>query len=957
MNKNMTRKGLALGAAAALAVSGLVGSPAYAAETLTLAPSAGSGYTTLAGSTFTLEAGIPSSTPGTSYPFLKFRVQNSTLQEITANQLADSGSSADGAAKYGTTADADGGSAAADAVGVTDSDFTVLPKTNSVLAIGKTGYLELSQPDHTYATSVSVTAFLDVNGNNKIDAGEDYSATQTVNFVRASLQTASVAIVAPLAEAGTLNANVTWSNSDINPQQVDAGDVLVQFGTLSGATFTEINSYGNQDNSTPETAPSTHGTSTVTSKSVLQSNNFGNDVVWDSVNSLYEAEFTPFDTAVAAGATPLLTQAATTYAAKLFIDNGDNGTIDVTDAADQEGSTSSTLIGAAATGYNVKWDVTGSANAITTAVGYEAPTNVPADYDDNVAMTASVRATATAASDFTFKVFVGTAVTTTVGIKSVPVSVTVSSDNLTLADAVTANGLSVYNGKPRAISLTTDSSGMVSIAIVGGKADATDELDFLISVNGTTPGARNDNNKNGKVTFAAADYDIHVKNDLSGNGGISIISGQTFGVDYEVRDQFGQAPANGAYRVVAVDKASTNAERTTAADFAYSAPIVNGTASLVITDNGVGTGSYTLQAGWATTDAAISASNSDSVDLTVKVGTDVTASTVVMDALVYGSAQLNDLNADGDYSDAGDTDKRTGLTLETKTFSQYVVNTALPSASAPSVTANIGVTLAGTVKNAAGVAVPHAPVTITAPKFMMVTNGNYVLDAVTVYADSSGKFSVVVYSQSGGVNNLVVTSGAASATTQLTYAGAVSGAAASFTLTTPGASEPGRTVDVTVKVVDKNGNGVQAASVALSSTGPGYLINTTGTTLSDGTFVTKLLLGANDSGTAVIKAVMTIDSIQIIKTSSVVVGVGAVAASDQKVNAGSFKGYVALYAKGYEGKRMSAKVGNDWVVVPSIPAATNGIFRAVEFVGAGVEISVRIYIDRVLLATIPLLTK
>ena len=62
-------------------------------------------------------------------------------------------------------------------------------------------------------------------------------------------------------------------------------------------------------------------------------------------------------------------------------------------------------------------------------------------------------------------------------------------------------------------------------------------------------------------------------------------------------------------------------------------------------------------------------------------------------------------------------------------------------------------------------------------------------------------------------------------------------------------------------------------------------------------------------------------------------------------------------AKGYEGQRMSAKVGNDWVVVPSIQAATNDFFRAVEFVGAGVEISVRIYSDRVLVATIPLLTK
>ena len=75
-----------------------------------------------------------------------------------------------------------------------------------------------------------------------------------------------------------------------------------------------------------------------------------------------------------------------------------------------------------------------------------------------------------------------------------------------------------------------------------------------------------------------------------------------------------------------------------------------------------------------------------------------------------------------------------------------------------------------------------------------------------------------------------------------------------------------------------------------------------------------------------------------------------------KVNAGSFKGYVALYALGHEGKRLSAKVGNDWVIVPEIPAATNDLFRLVEFTGAGYEIRVRIYIDFELLRTVDLLT-
>jgi hypothetical protein len=80
-------------------------------------------------------------------------------------------------------------------------------------------------------------------------------------------------------------------------------------------------------------------------------------------------------------------------------------------------------------------------------------------------------------------------------------------------------------------------------------------------------------------------------------------------------------------------------------------------------------------------------------------------------------------------------------------------------------------------------------------------------------------------------------------------------------------------------------------------------------------------------------------------------------AATKKVNAGSFKGYVALYALGYEGQRLSAKVGKDWVIVPSIPAATNNLFRQVEFTGAGVDCTVRIYIDRVLVRTVYLTTK
>lgn len=82
-----------------------------------------------------------------------------------------------------------------------------------------------------------------------------------------------------------------------------------------------------------------------------------------------------------------------------------------------------------------------------------------------------------------------------------------------------------------------------------------------------------------------------------------------------------------------------------------------------------------------------------------------------------------------------------------------------------------------------------------------------------------------------------------------------------------------------------------------------------------------------------------------------------ISAIGKSVNAGSFKGYVAIYARGYEGRRLTAKVGNDWVVVTSIPKSTNDLYRLVDYTGAGQSISVRIYIDRVLTRTVELTTK
>ncbi len=77
-------------------------------------------------------------------------------------------------------------------------------------------------------------------------------------------------------------------------------------------------------------------------------------------------------------------------------------------------------------------------------------------------------------------------------------------------------------------------------------------------------------------------------------------------------------------------------------------------------------------------------------------------------------------------------------------------------------------------------------------------------------------------------------------------------------------------------------------------------------------------------------------------------------ASRAAVNAGTFRGVVALYAAGYAGQRFSAKVGRDWVVVDRL---SSNYVRLIERVGAGRQLKINIFINRKLVRTIDLTTR
>ena len=178
----------------------------------------------------------------------------------------------------------------------------------------------------------------------------------------------------------------------------------------------------------------------------------------------------------------------------------------------------------------------------------------------------------------------------------------------------------------------------------------------------------------------------------------------------------------------------------------------------------------------------------------------------------------------------------------------------------------------------------------------------------------------------------------------------------------PGANTKGSTFKVAATITDVFGNPVDATSgdVPVTYSGPGIVFGALPTdTNAAGQLTFSVLLGSNDSGSGAVTVNYDLDGDGILTddvkniTVSKTVTLGS-APKTQRVNAGSFKGYVALYAKGYKGQRMSAKVGKDWVVVPAL---ASDFERVVEFTGAGVDVAVRIYIDRVLMDTINLTTK
>ena len=363
------------------------------------------------------------------------------------------------------------------------------------------------------------------------------------------------------------------------------------------------------------------------------------------------------------------------------------------------------------------------------------------------------------------------------------------------------------------------------------------------------------------------------------------------------------------------------------------------------------------------------------VATSTQVGTSVTVN-------VYNTAATSTVNV------------ATSFTTDVS-YVDYVVGDTTVAAVATAVSdaglsAAEGVTISGNVLNASGVGQPGVAVTVALDGVLFLDDGVYSLNSVTTNANEFGAFSVTAIAHTvyeRGATVTITADGKTATTLLITYLpDTIGDDNLSFGWTLPAQVVKNTTYAVTIQLSDKWGNPVAGTttsgavkvqgvgSVEVNSVatavdrnfdkngqttvflrsvkdiaGPGAIsatLTTTGFTYPglDGAAVASGAIGIFNSTD--LKSTAWDESLweNSLNANVEVVDVATAAASDTKVNVGTFKGYVALYAKGYKGQKMSAIVAGKWIVVESL---ASDFERVVRFTGAGYTITTKIYIDGV----------
>jgi len=755
MSKNLTRKGLALGAIVALGATVFAGSPAFAANELNVVPAAGTSYNAVAGSVFNLATTFaPGFTPS-SYAQLKYIVT----------------SDANSAIHYGVGVSAVTSPATAQAVSLSSSAVTATGAGATTV-----NYIGLSADTASVTSSVVVTAFVDANNDGAVSAGE-WNTVKTVTFKKLADITPVVTLAQPSTGDTTVSATVAWG--DLNVEQANRTTYLTATGSTNSALGVEFNvagagyptaaatgvSYSSTTGKFSKTVSALASASTVAARAVYATNTY--DSVPSTPTNTYSA--TALGSAVSAAATAR--------------------TISSLTAATVAGTNALTS-GAVRTNGSYVAKVT-ALNTATTPVAAA-----------GVAVVGSVTGTfATALRP------ASTGVT--------EISVTVNGTKYTTNATLTA----------ATFALTTDASGVATLNIssTGLSAGDTITADFKAqNFDAYAVGTQTD------ATYTASDDNASTVVAANKNTATTL--------SYSVKDQFGVLSALTNQRLVVTAN--------TAATVTQYIPVVAGKATAVITPVTDSTADISVGAALQASTTASNGNVTWGSTINTVSNTIVTRSAAYSFTVAPAIDATNGING-GAWTSAG-AQKQTLTTVDQS-------NTAATGYVAPA---------AGTT---------WAKVTLTGSnageKLTVSGTGVFLsIDGATVAKDSATKVaqlaSAVIYvaSNTTGAKTLTVTNGSVSATVVVTFDKAGSTAGAKVALGDLAAlSQAGRSVDVSAVLVDQFGNPVQGATVTLSATGVGYLANN-GTVTSDasGKVTAKLIVGAAETGDAVVTASSTL---------------------------------------------------------------------------------------------------
>ncbi len=481
MSKNLTRKGLALGALLALGSSVIAGAPAQAAGELVVVPSAGTSYNAVAGSVFNLSTTFaPGYTPS-SYAQLKYIVKTDANAGVT----------------YGANSSLVTAPATSQAVSLSSSAVTATGAGATTI-----NYLGLKTNDTAVSSSVEVTAFVDANNDGAVTAGE-WNTVKTVNFKKLADITPVVTLAQPSTGDTTVSATVAWG--DLNVQQAsNSSTYLVATGSDNSSLAVEFNiagaGYPAGDLLIGSPAPGASG------------------VTYASATGKYSKTVSA------------LASAATVAVRAVWSTN------DWTDLATDTNVYSSTILGSAASAAATARTINTTNGLVANVVkGNDATgtaataiaSNTAAVVRTNGTFVAEVKAYDTATTPVAAKsvAVVGSVVATTTATDLRPastgvteISVTVNGTKYTSETALNA----------ATVALTTDASGLASLTISSVGLSANDQLTIAFSAQNLTSSIL--------ATQTNATYTV---SDDNASAVIATNKNTATTLNYSVKDQFG----------------------------------------------------------------------------------------------------------------------------------------------------------------------------------------------------------------------------------------------------------------------------------------------------------------------------------------------------------------------------------------------------------------------------------